>query len=57
MIVTITINVPDQIDLDHALESISDATFVSDNVTAKEQDFVLELIQRLKKKVENEARD
>lgn len=56
MIVTITINVPDGLDLEHALESISDATFVSDNVTVKEQDFVIQLIQNVKKKVDNEDR-
>jgi hypothetical protein len=49
---TITIDAPDEIDLEHALESISDALFFSDNVTSKEQLLVIQLIQKLKREYE-----
>jgi hypothetical protein len=52
MIATITIDAPDEIDLEHALESISDALFFSDNVTSKEQLLVIQLIQKLKREYE-----
>jgi len=48
MKVTITIEVPNDIDLEHALESVSDALYYADNVTAKEQDLVIKLIQQIK---------
>ena len=54
MKVTITIEVPNDIDLEHALESTSDAMYYADCVTAKEQDLVIKLIQQIKKQVDNE---
>lgn len=54
MKVTITVEVPDDMDLDHTLECTSDAMYYSDCVTNKEENFVIELIQQIKKKVENE---
>lgn len=54
MKVTITIEVPNGLDLDHTLESVSDALYYADNITSKEQDLVIKLIQQIKKQVENE---
>jgi hypothetical protein len=51
---TITIEVPENMDLEHFLESISDALYFADNVTAKEQELVIKLIQKIKKQLENE---
>jgi hypothetical protein len=51
---TITIEVPDDMDLDHTLESTTDAMYYSDCVTSKEENFVIELIQQIKKQVDNE---
>ena len=51
---TITIEVPDNMDLEHTLESVSDALYFADNVTSKEQELVIKLIQKIKKQVENE---
>lgn len=55
MKVTITIEVPDDMDIDHTLECISDAMYYSECVTNKEEDFVIELIQKVKKQIENES--
>jgi hypothetical protein len=52
---TITIEVPENMDLEHFLESISDALYYADNVTSKEQDLVIQLIQKIKKQVDNET--
>ena len=51
---TITIELPDDIDLEHALESVSDALYFADNVTSEEQLLVIKLIQKLKKQVNNQ---
>lgn len=51
---TITIEVPDNMDLEHALESVSDALYFADNVTSEEQLLVIKLIQKLKRQVDNE---
>ena len=51
---TITIEVPENMDLEHFLESVSDALYYADNVTSKEQDLVIKLIQQIKKQVKNE---
>lgn len=56
MKVTITIEVPNGLDLEHTLESVSDALYYADNVTAKEQDLVIKLIEKIKKQVDNENR-
>lgn len=52
---TITIDVPNEIDLEHALKSISDALFFSDNVTSQEQLLVIQLIQKIKRQSEQMA--
>lgn len=54
MKVTITIEVPDDMDIDHTLECTTDALFFSDCVTNKEEDFVIELIQKVKKQLDNQ---
>lgn len=54
MKVTITIEVPNGLDLDHTLESVSDALYFADNVTSKEQDLVIKLIQQIKKQLDNQ---
>ena len=54
MKVTITVEVPDDMDLDHTLECTTDAMYYSDCVTNKEEDFIIELIQQIKKQVDNE---
>jgi len=43
----ISVYVSDLIDLDHMLESVSDATFISDNVTQNEQLLLIHVIQQL----------
>lgn len=53
MKVTITIEVPDDMDLEHTLECTTDAMYYSDCVTSKEENFVIELIQQIKKQNEN----
>lgn len=55
MKVTIIVEVPDDMDLDHTLECVSDAMYYADCVTTKEENFVIELIQQIKKKVDNES--
>ena len=52
MKVTITIEVPDDMDMEHTLERVSDALYFADNVTSKEQDLIIKLIQKIKKQVE-----
>ena len=54
MKVTITIEVPDNMDLEHTLESVSDALYYADNITSKEQDLVIKLIQKIKRQVDNQ---
>ena len=51
---TITIEVPDGLDLEHVLESVSDALYFADNVTSEEQLLVIQLIQKIKKQVDNQ---
>jgi hypothetical protein len=47
MKIKIEVNVPDSVDLEHAIESISDATFVADNVTQAEANLVFSMITKL----------
>lgn len=54
MKIKIEIEVPEDMDLEHTLECVTDALFFSDCVTSKEENFVIELIQKIKKQVENE---
>ena len=55
MKLTITIEVPEDMDLDHTLECTSDAMYYSDCVTIKEQEFLIKLIQQIKKQARNES--
>jgi len=52
MKITITIEVPEDMDLEHTLECVTDAMFMSDCVTKKEEYFVIELIQAIQKQAE-----
>jgi hypothetical protein len=54
MRVTIQIDVPDKIDIEHALESVSDAMYFADSVTADEQELVIKIIQAIQKQKQNE---
>lgn len=56
MRLTIWIDLPKDLDLDLVLERTSDAMFMSDNVTAKDQEFVIHLIQKVIKQKANEDR-
>jgi hypothetical protein len=47
MKIKIEVNVPDSVDLEHAIESISDATFVADNVTQAEANLVFSVLTKL----------
>lgn len=49
--------VDETIDLDHMLESVSDATANADNVTREEQLLVIKLIQEIKKDKERKYED
>jgi len=52
MKITITIEVPEDLDLEHTLECVTDAMFMSDCVTTKEEYFVIEVIQSIQKQAE-----
>lgn len=54
MKIKIEIEVPEDMDLEHTLECVTDALFFSDCVTSKEENFVIELIQKIKKQKDNE---
>ena len=54
MKIKIEIDVPNDMDLEHTLECVTDALFFSDCVTSKEENFVIELIQKIKKQKDNE---
>lgn len=45
----IVVFVDQNIDLEHMLESVSDATYWADNVTKEEQELVVQMITKLKK--------
>lgn len=49
----IEIEIPTGIDFNHALDSISDALYFSQNVTREEYDFVFNLIQTIQLKQTN----
>ena len=51
MKIKIEIDVPEDMDLEHTLECVTDALFFSDCVTSKEENFVIELIQELQKQL------
>jgi hypothetical protein len=47
MKIKIEVNVPDSVDLEHAIESVSDATFFADNVTQAEANLVFSMLTKL----------
>jgi hypothetical protein len=49
---TITIEVPEDMDLEHTLECVTDALYYSDCVTIKEEELVIQIIQKLQKQSE-----
>lgn len=51
MKIKIEIEVPDDMDLEHTLECVSDAMYYADCVTSKEEKLVIELIQAIQKQV------
>jgi hypothetical protein len=50
----IEIELPADMDLDHTLECVTDALYFSDCITYKEQEFIIKLIQQIKKQKRNE---
>jgi len=54
---TITIEVPDDMDMEHTLECVTDALYYSDCVTSKEEDLIIQIIQTIQKQKRNEIRD
>lgn len=50
----IEIELPNDMDLDHTLECVTDALYFSDCITYKEQEFIIKLIQQIKKQKRNE---
>lgn len=54
MKVTITIEVPDDMDLEHTLECVTDALYYADCITAKEEDLIIQILQQIKKQLDNE---
>jgi hypothetical protein len=54
MKITIEVDVPEDMDLEHTLQCVTDALFFSDCVTSKEENFVIELIQKLQKQLDNQ---
>jgi hypothetical protein len=53
MKITIEIEVPDGMDLEHTLECVTDAMYYADCVTTKEEKLVIELIQAIQKQAEH----
>jgi hypothetical protein len=52
MKITITIEVSDDMDLEHTLQCVTDAMYYADCVTIKEEDLVIQIIQELQKQKE-----
>jgi hypothetical protein len=52
MKVKIEIEVPDDMDIEHTLECVTDALYYSDCVTTKEENLVIELIQAIQKQTQ-----
>jgi hypothetical protein len=53
MKIKIEIDVPEGLDLEHTLECVTDAMFMSDCVTTKEEYFVIKVIQAIQKQAEH----
>jgi hypothetical protein len=54
---TITIEVPDDMDIEHTLECVTDALYYADCVTSKEENLIIQIIQAIRKQKRNEIRD
>ena len=52
MKIKIEVNVPDDMDLEHTLECLTDAMYYADCVTIKEEELVIQIIQELQKQKE-----
>lgn len=50
---TITVEVPDDVDLEHLQQAVTDATYWADNVTQKEHNLITEITIQLIKQNEN----
>jgi len=50
MKITIEVNVPDSVDLEHAIESVTDATYFASNVTQAEHNLVASILNQLASK-------
>jgi len=55
MKIKIEVNVPDGVDLEHAEESISDATYFASNVTQAEHNLVLHVLSQLQREMNRVA--
>jgi hypothetical protein len=54
MKITIEVDVPEDMDLEHTLECLTDAMYYADCVTIKEEDLVIQIIQELQKQLDNQ---
>jgi hypothetical protein len=54
MKIKIEVDVPDDMDLEHTLECLTDAMYYADCVTIKEEELVIQIIQELQKQKEIE---
>jgi len=52
MKITIEIEVPDDMDLEHTLQCVTDAMYYADCVTIKEEELVIQIIQAIQKQKE-----
>jgi len=52
MKITIEVDVPEDMDLEHTLECLTDAMYYADCVTIKEEELVIQIIQELQKQKE-----
>jgi len=52
MKIKIEVDVPDDMDLEHTLECLTDAMYYADCVTIKEEELVIQIIQELQKQKE-----
>ena len=46
---TIQVEMPEEFDIDHLRDTVTDALYMSDNVTQEQMDFVVNIISKLKK--------
>ena len=54
MKIKIEIEVPEDMDLEHTLECVTDAMYYADCVTIKEEELVIQIIQELQKQLNNQ---